>query len=154
MKQKEALDILKVKQSHLSALHRRGIIRAERLSTRRYDYNEEDVRRTAQRLREKRPIRPTGVQCDPSDIARKIGFDIEQLRSPSVKRELADQRRIMAKVLAWLGMDQCSIGKALNRNHSSVNVMLKTAYLVEEETHRIITQLTELGYGKETTQEL
>lgn len=154
MKQKEALDILKIKQSYLSALHRRGIIRAKHLSTRRYDYNEEDVHRTAQYLREKRPVNPKKTHCNPEEIAHRLGFDMEQLRSLSVKRELADQRRIMAKVLTWLGMNQSSIGKALNRNHSFVNVMLKTAYLVEEETRRIITQLTELGYDKEKTQEL
>lgn len=97
--------------------------------------------------RTKIPV-PQGV-C-PEEIVRLIGYDIRELRSADTSRILADRRRVVAKVLTWLGLTTSCVGEVLNRDHSSVSAMLKTSHLVENETERIIAQLIELGYGKET----
>lgn len=94
----------------------------------------------------KTPV-PEGVH--PEEIIKLLGYDISELRSPSVERRLADQRRVVASVLRHLGMTEWHIGDVLNRKRVSVNAMLRTSYLVDKEIAKAIELIEKLGYGKE-----
>lgn len=154
MKGKEAIQIIGVTRSALCQYVRQGRIRATRIAGGRLDYNDADVHQAFVMKGHWKSGLSSRIHPHTWDIIRLIGYDLSALRSSSTERKLADQRRIVAKVLTWLGMSRSSVGEVLNRNHSSVSIMLKTSYLVKDETRRIISQLTDLGYGKETTQEL
>ena len=103
------------------------------------------------RGKKKTPV-PEGVH--PEEIIRLLGYDISELRSPSVERRLADQRRVVAYVLRSLGMIERHIGDALNRKRISVVAMLRTSYLVGNETAKAMELIEKLGYGKEEKEEL
>lgn len=97
------------------------------------------------RGKKKTPV-PEGVY--PEEIIKLLGYDISELRSPSVERRLADRRRVVAYVLRSLGMIERHIGDVLNRKRISVVAMLRTSHLVEKEIARSMELIEKLGYGK------
>lgn len=99
----------------------------------------------------KTPV-PEGVH--PEEIIKLLGYNISELRSPSVERRLADQRRVVAYVLRQFGLLEWHIGEVLNRKRVSVTAMLRTAYLVENEIKKAMKLIGNSDYGKETTQKL
>lgn len=101
--------------------------------------------------RTKTPV-PKGIH--PEEIVRIIGYDMKKLRSERRTADLSDQRRVVAVLLKRLGMVEWHIAEVLNRKRPSVNAMLHTSYLVENEIKKAMKLIEDSDYGKETTQEL
>lgn len=153
MKGKEVLRILNISYPTLSMYVKKGDIRVKPGVGCRYEYHDDDVHRVAKRLSRWRGRKSDKMDVNPAEIAQTIGMDLEELRSGNLCRTIVDKRRIMAVVLTHLGWTREETGKALNRSHSNINFLLRTSYLVEEES-RDAVELIKLNYGKETTQEL
>ena len=153
MKGKEVLRILSICYPALSMYVKKGDIRVKPGVGCRYEYHDDDVHRVAKRLSRWRGRKSDRLGIDPAEIARAIGMDMEELRSDNLCRTIVDKRRIMSVVLTHFGWTREETGKALNRSHSNINFLLRTSYLVEDESAEAI-KLIRLNYGKETTQEL
>lgn len=154
MNRKEALDILQTTQAGLCYYVRKGQIRCSKYSTRKYDYSEEDVRDIALKRESRKAERDRRSLITPEQIAEALGLDISMLRKNDRSVALVDQRRIMASVMKAYGYTQSQTGKFLDRDHSTVAILLKSSYLVQAEIRDALYLLNKLGYGKETTQEL
>lgn len=149
MKSKEVLSLLNISRPNLYRYVRKGRIRVTQGTRLHYEYCDEDVHRLAGQLTEIRKRRRSKTIYTPEEIAQAIELDLALMRSQKRDRWIADQRRIMAVVLNYLGWTGKEIGDILNRTHSSVTIMLHTSYLVEKEAAAAIRHLNELGYGKE-----
>ena len=131
MNKEEALDILQTNQAILSYYIRTGKLRCTKTGSRISDYNDMQSLLT------------------PQQIAGTLGFDIDGLRSQERSVLLVDRRRIMASVMKAYGYTQIQTGEFLNRDHSTVAILLKSSYLVEREINEALHLLNKLGYGKE-----
>lgn len=149
MKGKEVRQLLNICHPALSMYVRKGDIRVEPGVGCRYEYNDDDVHRIAKRLSRWRGRKSDRLDAAPSDMARAIGLDLDELRSSSLYRPLVDKRRIMAVVLTHFGWTRDDAGAALNRSHGSISFLLRTSYLVEEKAAEAIKLIEQLNYGKE-----
>lgn len=149
MNKKEALDILQTNQAILSYYIRTGKLRCTKTGSRICDYNDTDIRRLAVERKSRRERKDRQSLLSPRQMAVTLGFDIDKLRSTDRSVLLVDRRRIMASVMKAYGYTQMQTGEFLNRDHSTVTVLLKSSYLVEPEIHEALTLLDKLGYGKE-----
>ena len=75
-------------------------------------------------------------------MASELGYDTKALRSRTRTSFLADQRKVMARLLKDRGWSHTQIGEFLNRDHSSVTIMIQTSYLVEKELNTALKILT------------
>ena len=136
---KEALDILNISQSALSQHVKAGRLRYTIISRHKYDYNEADVYALAQKKLEpkerKRPLFPI------DRLAELLDWNVEQLRRRKRSVELVDQRRVVASVMKRCGYTHQQIGAFLNRDHSTVTILLQTSYLVEKEVKQAMQLL-------------
>lgn len=147
MNGKEARHTIGVTRETLSRYVKTGKVRVRTLPNGRYVYNETDVRRMS-RMKGKWP----GTKEHSSEgeqIVAALGYDMEALRSACRSSVLSDQRRVVASVLKERGWTRLQTGDLLNRNHSSVTIMIRTSYLVEDEIAAANELLSKLDYGKE-----
>lgn len=135
---KEALDILKISQSALSQHVKAGHLRYTATHRHKYDYNAEDVYALAMKKPERKKRQPSISFCKLTEL---LNLDTESLRSSSRTIALTDQRRIVASVMKRCGYTHHQIGTFLNRNHSTITILLKTSYLVQKEIEQAMQQL-------------
>lgn len=139
MNLKEALNILNISQSALAQHVKAGRLRYTLISRRKYDYNAEDVYALAQKKSEQsvksRPVLST------DRLAGLLGWDMELLRRRKRTVSLVDQRRIVASVMKRCGYTHQQIGRFLDRDHSTVTILLQTSYLVEKEIEKALQLL-------------
>lgn len=150
MDYKEAIKKIGVTRAALSNYVRQGKIRVGRTEDGRYDYNPSDVDRLSEtKGRWQNKWNPSEMESYAEGIIARLGYDLAVLRSSARKRELVDQRRVVANVLTRLGMGRTDIGKVLNRDHSTVIQLLGTSYLSQKEIDDALTELERMDYGKE-----
>ena len=135
---KEALDILKISQSALSQHVKAGHLRYTVISRHKYDYNAEDVYALSQKKPERKKRQPS-IPLD--KLTELLNLDTESLRSSSRAIALTDQRRVVASVMKQCGYTHHQIGAFLNRDHSTVSILLKTSYLAQKEIEQAMQQL-------------
>lgn len=138
MNLKEVLNILKISQSALSQRVKAGRLRYSVISSHKYDYNAEDVYALAQKKLERKKREPS-IPLD--KLTEQLNLDIESLRSSSRAIALTDRRRVVASVMKQCGYTHHQIGAFLNRDHSTISVLLKTSYLVQKEIKQAMHQL-------------
>ena len=149
MKKEEALNILQTNQAILSYYIRTGKLRCTKTGFRISDYNDGDIYRLAFKRKNRRDRKDMQSLLTPQQIAGTLGFDIDGLRSQDRSVLLVDRRRIVASVMKAYGYTQKQTGEFLNRDHSTVAILLKSSYLVEREIKEALQCLKRLGYGKE-----
>ena len=139
MNLKEALSILKISRTALFQHVKAGRLRYTAISRRKYDYNAEDVYSLVQKKsgsrRNKQPLLST------DRLTELLGWDMELLRLRKRTVSLVDQRRIVASVMKRCGYTHQQIGAFLNRDHSTVTILLQTSYLVEKEIEQAMQLL-------------
>lgn len=149
MNKEEALDILQTNQAILSYYIRTGKLRCTKTGSRISDYNDGDIYRLAMKRKNRRDRKDMQSILTPQQIAVALGFGIDGLKSQDRSVSLVDRRRIVASVMKAYGYTQIQTGEFLNRDHSTVAILLKSSYLVEREIKEALQYLKGLGYGKE-----
>ena len=137
MNLKEALNILNVSRTALHQHVKAGHLRRTVISRRRHEYHAEDVYALAQKISKARKC----PSLSTDRLAGLFGWNVEQLRSPKRTVALVDQRRIVASVMKRCGYTHQQIGAFLNRDHSTVTILLQTSYLVEKEIEQALQLL-------------
>lgn len=153
MNKEEALSILQTNQAVLSYYMRSGKLRYTKTGSRISDYNDSDIHRLAMKRKDRRDRKDMQFLLTPKRMALTLGFDINELRSQNRSVLLVDQRRIMASVMKAYGYTQIQTGRFLNRDHSTVAVLLKTSYLVESEINEALHILNKLDLREEKTKQ-
>lgn len=149
MKKEEALNILQTNQAILSYYIRTGKLRCTKTGSRISDYNDGDIYLLAMKRKNRKDRKDMQSLLTPQQIAGALGFGIDGLRSQDRSVSLVDRRRIVASVMKAYGYTQKQTGEFLNRDHSTVAILLKSSYLVEREIKEALQYLKRLGYGKE-----
>lgn len=141
---KEAAKYLGVHRSALCLMVKDGLIRviADPEHTQRLIYNKEDVEQVAEARKRTNGTQPLVFGPSPEEIVRTLGYNLEELRSPSRFRQVVDQRRVVATLLNRLGHTYMSIGKFLNRDHVTAGNLIHSSYLVEGEVSLAMQKLT------------
>lgn len=140
---KEAAKYLGIHRSTLCLMVRDGLIRVtpDPENAQRYIYNKEDVEQVAEaRKKSDAQLQPFGPS--PEEIVRILGYNLEELRSPSRFRQVVDQRRVVATLLNRLGHTYKAIGEFLNRNGTTTLSLVRSSYLVEGEVALAMKKLT------------
>lgn len=137
MNLKEALNILNISRTALYQHVKAGHLRRTVISRRRHDYNAEDVYALAQKISKTREQPSLSIDR----LVGLFGWDMESLRRRKRTVALVDQRRIVASVMKRCGYTHQQIGAFLNRDHSTVTILLQTSYLVEKETEQAMQLL-------------
>ena len=141
---KEAAAYLGIHRSALCLMVKDGLIRviADPEHTQRLIYNKEDVEQVAEARKRTSGTQPLVFGPSPEEIVRTLGYNLEELRSPSRFRQVVDQRRVVATLLNRLGHTYMSIGKFLNRDHVTAGNLIHSSYLVEGEVSLAMQKLT------------
>lgn len=141
---KEAAKYLGIHRSALCLMVKDGLIRviADPEHTQRLIYNKEDVEQVAEARKRTSGAQPLVFGPSPEEIVRTLGYNLEELRSPSRFRQVVDQRRVVATLLNRLGHTYTSIGKFLNRDHVTAGNLIHSSYLVEGEVSLAMQKLT------------
>lgn len=141
---KEAAGYLGIHRSALCLMVKDGLIRVtpDPNHAQRFIYNKEDVESVAEARRKTSGTNTSSTNLNPDEIVRKLGFNLEELKSPCRFRRVVDHRRIVASVLTYIGYTLIDIGNFLNRNHSTVINLLNSSYLVEDEVLLAIQKVT------------
>ena len=141
---KEAAKYLGIHRSALCRMVKDGLIRVipDPERARRLIYNNEDVKQIAEIRKRNGSMQMPIFISSPEEIVRTLGYNLEELRSPSRFRQVVDQRRVVAAILGRLGYTHLSIGELLNRNHVTITNLINSSYLVKGELIIAMQKLT------------
>lgn len=72
---------------------------------------------------------PTNIPSPPcddqlADYAQRLGVSVEAIRGPSRRADIVAIRARIARRLAREGFTWCSIGRAMNRDHTTVRYLV------------------------------